>query len=105
MNKNLIKSAFLFALGELIYISLVATFMFFIGKVFGDKPDTAMAPVIFLLLFVLSVAVSGGLILGKPVMLYFDGQKKEAVQLFIFTLSWLLVFLIAALVVMFMLAK
>lgn len=97
MPKKIIKLAFLFALGEGIYISLVALLLFTIGKLFGSKPDPAIiAPIAFLLLFVISAAISGALILGKPVMLYLDGKKKEALQLFSFTVAWLVVFLIIA---------
>lgn len=97
MPKKIIRQAFLLALGEGIYIALVATLMFTVGKLFGDKPDPAIvAPIAFLLLLVISAAISGALILGKPLMLYLDGKKKEALQLFGFTLAWLVVFLIVA---------
>lgn len=97
MTKKLIQTAFLCALGEVAYISLVATGMFIVGKLFGDKPDPEIiAPIAFLLLFVISAAVSGALILGKPVMLYLDGQKPAALKLFGFTLGWLVLFLFAA---------
>ena len=97
MPKKIIPQAFLFALGEGVYISLVALLMFTVGKLFSDKPDPVIvAPIAFLLLFVISAAISGALILGKPVMLYLDGQKKDALQLFSFTLAWLVVFLLIA---------
>lgn len=97
MPKKLIRQAFLYALGEGIYISLVALLMFGIQKWFGAKPDPAIiAPIFLLLLFVISAAISGALILGKPVMLYLDGQKKDAITLFGYTLAWLGLFLIIA---------
>lgn len=100
MSKKLIRTAFFSALGELAYISLVALVMYAIGKFFGEKPDPAIiAPIAFLLMFVISAAVSGFLILGKPLMLYLDGQKKEAVQLFGLTIGWLAVFLFFTLLV------
>lgn len=100
MPKKIIQQAFIFALGEWIYISLVALLMFAVGKWFGDKPDPAIiAPIAFLLLFVISASISGALILGKPVMLYLDGKKKDALQLFGFTLAWLAVFLIVAFII------
>lgn len=100
MPKKIMKQAFLFALGEGIYISLVALLLFTVGKYFGDKPDPAIiAPIAFLLLFVISASISGALILGKPVMLYLDGKKKDALQLFSFTLAWLAVFLIVAFII------
>ncbi|MFA6974116.1 MAG: hypothetical protein WC238_05265 [Parcubacteria group bacterium] len=97
MPKKIIQQSFLFALGEGIYISLVALLMFTVQKFFGDKPDPVIvAPIAFLLLLVISAAISGALILGKPLMLYLDGQKKEAVMLFGFTVAWLALFLLAA---------
>lgn len=38
-------------------------------------------------LFVLSVTVMGLLFLGKPLTLYLDGQKKEAVRFFFSTVG------------------
>jgi hypothetical protein len=100
MDKKIIKLAFLLALGEGIYISLVALLMFSVQKLFGAKPDPAIiAPIAFLLLFVISAAISGALILGKPLMLYLDGQKKEALQLFGCILAWLASFLIIAFII------
>lgn len=100
MPKKIIQQAFLFALGEAAYITLVALLMTGVEKLFGNKPDPAViAPVAFLLLFVISAAISGALILGKPLMLYLDGKKKEAVQFFGFTLAWLFAFLIVAFVI------
>lgn len=95
--KKIIHQSFIFALGEGIYISLVALLMFGVQKLFGDKPDPAViAPIAFLLLLVISAAISGALILGKPLMLYLDGQKKDAVTLFGLTIGWLAVFLLVA---------
>ena len=97
MDKKIIKQAFLLALGQGLYISLVALLMFTVGRLFGDKPDPPIiAPIAFLLLFVISAAVSGALILGKPLMWYLDGQKKEALQLFGSILLWLILFLVVA---------
>ena len=100
MDKKIIKQAFLLALGEGVYITLVALLMFGIQKLFGGKPDPVIiAPLAFLLLFVISAAISGALILGKPMMFYLDGKKKEALQLFGFILAWLLLFLIIAFII------
>ncbi len=49
-------------------------------------------PVFFLLLFVLSAGVTGGLVLGGPIMKYLDGDKKGAIYLFCLTLAWLFLF-------------
>ena len=97
MERKLIQQSFLLALGEGIYITLVALLMFTVEKLFGSKPDPVIiAPIALLLLLVVSASISGALILGKPVMLYLDGQKKKAVQLFGMILGWLILFLIIA---------
>jgi len=41
------------------------------------------------MLFVLSATVVGSLVFGRPVYLYFEGKKKEAVALFLYTASFL----------------
>ncbi|MFA5925412.1 MAG: hypothetical protein WC831_00595 [Parcubacteria group bacterium] len=95
MQKQLIKLGFLCALGEAVYIGLVALLMSGAERFFGNAPDNKiLAPITFLLLFVLSAAVSGALVLGKPVLMYMEGKKKEALTLFSFTLLWLFVFLV-----------
>lgn len=74
------KIAFLHSVGIILYIACVSFFMFF-GEEFFGKEDTYLMPVVFLTLFTLSAAVVGSLMFGKPVMLYLDGKKRDAVQL------------------------
>jgi hypothetical protein len=96
MTKKLIKYAFLLALGETVYILLIALFVINSGKLEGNKPG--ILPIItFLLLFVFSASLSGAIVLGKPILLYLEGKKKEAIMLFGLTLGWLMLFLIIAL--------
>lgn len=99
MKKSLVSLSFFLALGEGAYISLVALIMRNANKIFGQQP-TILALVAFLLLFVLSAAVSGALILGKPILLYFENKKKEALELFCLILSWLFIFLVVLLLVL-----
>jgi len=96
------KTGFLNALGSLIYIALVATLMQNGDKIFGQMSNI-IGPIAFLLLFVLSAFVVGGLILGKPLMMYIDGKKKEAVALFLSTSGWMAGFTILALLIAFFL--
>lgn len=42
------------------------------------------------MLFVISATIMGFLVLGKPLMMYLDGFKKEALKLFYFTVAWLI---------------
>jgi len=93
------KLGFFLALGEVIYIGLVAFLMSNAELFFGNTPDQSiLAPVVFLLLFVISAAVSGALIFGKPALLFLEGKKKEALVLFGLTLFWLFIFFILTLI-------
>ena len=57
-----------------------------------------MPIIAILMLFVFSAAISGALIIGKPALLYLEGKKREALELFAFTLGWILVFLVILLI-------
>jgi hypothetical protein len=46
--------------------------------------------------FVISAAIMGTLVLGKPAMLYMDGHKKDALKLFGITLGWMFIFVVVA---------
>lgn len=92
------KISFLNALGTAAYITIVATFMQNASKLLGEK-DNFITPIIILLLFTLSAITVGGLVLGKPLMLYFDGKKNEAVSIFLQTAGWLAGFTVLAIVI------
>jgi hypothetical protein len=87
MNK-IIQRSLLNALGTIAYVSVVATVMQNGEKIFGNMNQTT-GPIAFLTLFVLSASVTGGLVLGKPVLMYLNNQKSDAIRMFIYTLSWL----------------
>jgi hypothetical protein len=95
MRKKLMKEALLLALGEVVYVFLVATFFQNANRLFDNgKPDSFLAPVIVLMLLVLSAAISGALVLGRPLLMYLDGKKKEAMELFGYILGWLFILFI-----------
>jgi branched-subunit amino acid permease len=87
MNK-LVQRSFLNALGTIAYVAVVATIMQNGEKIFGNINQT-LAPIAFLTMFVLSAAVTGSLVLGKPVLMYLDNQKSDAIKLFVYTVCWL----------------
>ena len=78
------------ALAVFAYIFLVAQIMTTMEHV-SAKINTFWQPVAILFLFVLSAAITGLLVLGKSVTLYLDNFKKEAVELFGFTIAWMAV--------------
>lgn len=100
-DMKIVKQGFLHAALAVLYIAVVATVMANAARIFGpDEPKGVIAPVSFLLLFVVSAATMGMLVFGKPAMLYIDGKKREAVGLVVSTIASLaaiLVLLFAAL--------
>lgn len=97
-NKKLVRYSLLHSIGVLVYIGLVVTFMQNAEKIFG-KEDKPIGGVTFLLLFVTSATIVGGLVIVKPVMLYLDGEKKNAVKMFVYTAGWLFLWLVAVILV------
>ncbi len=88
MKKDILKYACINSLLTAIYIAFISSFLFYVPTYFDfvDKPDTVFAPIMMLMLFVFSAAVTSILVLGRPILWYLDGKKKEAISLFIHTL-------------------
>jgi len=88
MKKDILKYACINSLLTAIYIAFISSFLFYVPRYFDfvDKPDTVFAPIMMLMLFVFSAAVTSALVLGRPILWYLDGKKKEAISLFIHTL-------------------
>lgn len=80
------KNPLLNALAALLYITLVASFMFY-GSKFANPKDSIIAPIFALSLFTLSAAVMGYLFCYQPAQLYFDNKRKEGVKLFLQTVG------------------
>ena len=83
MSKNPIINA-LCASG---YIILVVSIMTFVTQPLENKPDTFFAPIVFLSILTLSVAVMAFLFFYQPLQLFIEGKKKDAVTLFIKTVG------------------
>jgi len=83
-NKKLVYYAVLDAIGTFLYVVLVAWFMSHASQFLG-KEDNFMSPVVALLIFIISALVTSSLVLGRPIMYYLDGKKKEALKLFFYT--------------------
>ncbi|HTK04565.1 MAG TPA: hypothetical protein VL500_03200 [Candidatus Eisenbacteria bacterium] len=99
-DKNEIaKRGVLHALGALAYVLAVVCLITSMENLFGSE-DPKFVPVAMLLLLVLSAAVMGLLVFGKPVMLYIDGKKREAVELVGWTIGSLAFITVCAFAVM-----
>jgi len=78
---------YLNALAASAYVSLVATFFFYGGKLFGPV-DTVIAPILMLSLLVFSVALMGYFFVYQPIRLLVEGKQKEAVTFFFSTIAF-----------------
>lgn len=96
------KSPFVNAFCALGYIILGVTVMTFVSQPLKDKPDTFFAPIVFLSLLTLSVAVMAFLFFYQPLQLLIDGKKKDAVDLFIKTVGIFAVLTVVALALLFL---
>ena len=99
-RKTTIKYAFWHAIAAALYITAVAGLMTNANKFLGQA-NNVLGVMSFLLTFVISAAVMGLLIFGRPAMWYVNGAKKEGVVLSIYTVGFLvliaeIVFLIIA---------
>ena len=88
MEKKILQYGLVHAFGVLAYVGLVSWVMTH-GQEFFGEPKGFIGPVAFLLLFVLSATVTSLLVLGRPVYLYFNGAKIEAVKILLSTVGWL----------------
>lgn len=86
------------ALGVAVYVTGVALIMQNGNRIFGQM-NNFFGPIAFLMLFVLSAAITGTLVLGRPVMLFLENQKPAALKLFGFTLGWLFILTLLVFVV------
>jgi hypothetical protein len=83
----------IFAGSVFIYICGVVLLIFNGEKIFSDEKEFFI-PVFMLLLFVVSAAITGSLVLGKPILLYLENKKKDAFIMLLSTLAWLILFIL-----------
>ena len=100
MNKNPYLNA-LYA-GAYIVLLVSGAFVFGGGEGGADEANI-IYPITALSLLVLSVCVMAYLMLLRPLMMYLDGQKKEAIEFFVKTIATFagvcLIFVAVALIV------
>ena len=91
--------SFAHAAGVFVYVAAAAWVMSSAQRLLGEQ-SSFLVPVFVLLLFIVSATVTGLLVLGRPMQLYLDGLKREAIRMLVATLAWLVMFLVAVVVVM-----
>lgn len=93
MNKQF-KTGLLQALGVSLYCGLIGTIMQNGNTFFGEK-DTFMTPIVVLSMLCVSVLICALIVFKKPYELFFDGKKKEAIDVVVYTAVSLFVILLA----------
>ncbi len=93
-TKLIIKYALLNGLWTALYVFIIGFLFNSAGQIFGNTPDNMLMPVAFLLLFLISATITGGLVLGRPLLWYLDGKKKDALKLFAYTLVVLIIVMV-----------
>jgi len=88
-TSKILAYSFLCSTGVILYTMLVAYILLNIPKLLGNSPNIGGVAV-FLLLFVVSALITGLLVLGGPLHLYFAKKLKQAVYFLAFNISWLI---------------
>lgn len=94
--QKITKSALINALATTGYIILVVSFFFFAGESQWGEDNEFLIPIAMLMLFVTSAAITGYLMVGKPLLMYLDGKKKEAITLLTQTIGFFAAFTVLA---------
>jgi len=94
MNTNLLLRAFVSAAGVAGYVSAFAWLLNHTERGFDGQPDFLIGT-LMILLFIISASVTGSLVLLRPVTMFMDGNKKGAMQLFVYTIAFLAAIAIA----------
>lgn len=84
------------------YISLVVGVINFLSQTQSNKPDSIFAPVLFISMLTLSVTVMAYVFFYQPFLLFIDGKKKMAVDLFTKTVGVFAIITAVVLVLVFL---
>lgn len=95
------KNPYLNALAAAAYIAVVGTFLHYVEQGHANTPDKWYGGIAFISLVTLSVATMGYFFAFKPLQMYLDGNKVEAVHFFLKTLGTFAVITVALLLIVF----
>ncbi len=96
------RNPFVNAICAALYIFLVVSVITFVTQPLRNKPDTFFAPITALFVLTLSVAVMAYLFFYQPLLLFIEGKKKEAVDLFAKTVGIFAIFTALVLILLFL---
>ncbi len=80
--------AFLQASGLVVYLVLLSLFFHNVIPELDDESSEFYAPIVMLLLFIISAVVTGTLVLGRASTLFWDKKYKKAFELLGWTVGW-----------------
>lgn len=95
------KNPFINALSASTYIIIGVMVMTYAMQPLKNKPDTFFAPIVFLSLLTLSVAVMAYLFFYQPLLFFIEGKKKDAINLFVKTVGVFAMITAVALILLF----
>jgi hypothetical protein len=93
-NQSVPFFAFLQATGLVVYIILLSFFFNFIAPNLPNTTAQFYAPIIMLLLFIISAVISGLLVLGRAGFLFWEKKYKESFTLVGWTVGWGVLYLV-----------
>lgn len=95
------KNPLINALSAAAYIILVVSVMTIVTQPLRNKPDSYFAPITVLFVLTLSVSVMAFIFFYQPLLLFIEGKKKEAVNLFAKTVGIFAAFTVVVLMLLF----
>ena len=109
-GKRIALLGLLQALGTGLYAALVVTVIFIIGSIVEEGIDDRsltqiLAPIAFLMSFIVSACISGAMVLGYPIALALNQRVREAFMLVAATVGWLVLMLIGVVIVIALVVK
>ena len=102
MDKSAVRGGLAQALGVAFYCSLVGLIFWKGDEIFG-KMSNYFGPVASLLLLSVSILICALVVFYKPYILFFDNNKKRAIDLVLATTIWLFAFFLFFLLLNFLL--
>lgn len=92
---------FLQATGLFLYIMLISGFFTYMAPLLDHKPSKFIAPVMMLLLLVLSATISGLLVLGRAGFLFWEKRYRECFTLVSWTVGWGILYFVVMMLIMY----
>lgn len=92
-KSKIVLFSLLHALGVVVYIVGIRYAIELSSNLFTGSAEFS-GFILVLLLLVFSVAVMAVLVFGRPVYLFLNGMKSEAIKFLLYTLGWMFVLLV-----------